>query len=123
MILACNTSINACKNGISNRQNLKKKDGVTLLDNCSLITTECKFDWLVQDMNIESYIQGRLFSYVVSTFPLVFMAYASRRHLKNVINEFKNKAQLKDMLNSNENAAMFCCRSLTEKGGMDFLFF
>jgi hypothetical protein len=123
MILACNTSINACKNGISNRQNLKKKDGVTLLDNCSLITTECKFDWLVQDMNIESYIQGRLFSYVVSTFPLVFMAYASRRHLKNVINEFKNKAQLKDMLNSDENAAMFCCRSLTEKGGMEFFVF
>jgi hypothetical protein len=51
------------------------------------------------------------------------MAYASRRNLKNVINEFKNKAQLKDMLNSDENAAMFCCRSLTEKGGMEFFVF
>jgi hypothetical protein len=123
LIVACMTSINACKDGISSKIVEKNADGTLAYpNNCKVIIDNCEFDWLAQNMNVQMYIQGRLFSYIVSLLPLFFMAYASQRHLKNVINQFKNKMSLKDMENADMKLSRKC-GSCFEKDELELLVF
>jgi hypothetical protein len=123
LIVACMTSINACKDGISSKIAEKNADGTLAYpNNCKTIIDNCEFDWLAQNMNVQMYVQGRLFSYIVSLLPLFFMAYASQRHLKNVINQFKNKMSLKDMENADMKLSRKC-GSCFEKDELELLVF
>jgi len=123
LIVACMTSINACKDGISSKIAEKNADGTLAYpNNCKVIIDNCEFDWLAQNMNVQMYVQGRLFSYIVSLLPLFFMAYASQRHLKNVINQFKNKMSLKDMENADMKLSRKC-GSCFEKDELELLVF
>jgi hypothetical protein len=53
---------------------------------CENLGQYCKFDWLGQNLTIKSYLTARMISYIVSSFPFIFMIYAKQRHLKNWIN-------------------------------------
>lgn len=85
-------SVDACHVGL-----VKKNFNANTTTHCDSMIEECKFRWLTsyRETGVGDYLKWRLASYILSLLPLMFMAYASGRHMKNTVNRLLAKHQEK----------------------------
>jgi hypothetical protein len=85
-------SVDACHVGL-----VKKNFNVNTSTHCDSMIEDCKFRWLTsyRETGVGDYLKWRLASYILSLLPLMFMAYASGRHMKNTVNRLLAKHQEK----------------------------
>ena len=85
-------SVDACHVGL-----VKKNFNANTTTHCDSMIEDCKFRWLTsyRETGVGDYLKWRLASYILSLLPLMFMAYASGRHMKNTVNRLLAKHQEK----------------------------
>jgi hypothetical protein len=85
-------SVDACHAGLVN-----KNFNENTTAHCDSMIEDCKFQWLTsyRETGVGDYLKWRLASYILSLLPLMFMAYASGRHMKNSVNKLLAKHQEK----------------------------
>ena len=85
-------SVDACHVGL-----VKKNFNANTTTHCDSMIEDCKFRWLTsyRETGVGDYLKWRLASYILSLLPLLFMAYASGRHMKNTVNRLLAKHQEK----------------------------
>jgi hypothetical protein len=110
-------SVDACHVGL-----VKKNFNANTSTHCDSMIEDCKFRWLTsyRETGVGDYLKWRLASYILSLLPLLFMAYASGRHMKNTVNRLLAKHQEKiNEATSNESMNIKRWGSLLTKSRLE----
>jgi len=110
-------SVDACHVGL-----VKKNFNANTSTHCDSMIEDCKFRWLTsyRETGVGDYLKWRLASYILSLLPLLFMAYASGRHMKNTVNRLLAKHQEKiNEATSNESMNIKRWGSLLNKSRLE----